>query len=167
MAKQLEIGRIGAPHGVRGEVHVIPLFEFPEKILKLKKILVSGDGWLDITSARFHKQFILMKFVGIDTIEQVERIKNKCIFALREQLGELPEGRYYIEDIIGISVFDLSGNLLGKLAEVITTGSNDVYVVKKAGEKDLLLPALKSVIKVYDLANEKIIVEPPIWEEEK
>lgn len=167
MAKQLEIGRIGAPHGVRGEIRVIPLFEFPEKILKLKKILVSGDGWLDITSARFHKQFILMKFVGIDTIEQVERIKNKCIFALREQLGELPEGRYYIEDIIGISVFDLSGNLLGKLAEVITTGSNDVYVVKKAGEKDLLLPALKSVIKVYDLANEKIIVEPPIWEEEK
>lgn len=167
MSKQIEIAKIGAPHGVRGEVRVVPLFDLPEKLLKLKKVFIDGVGWFDVEGARFHKQFILFKFVGIDDIDKVERIKNKVAFALREHLGDLPEGRYYIEDIIGLNVFDLKDRLLGEIVEVITTGSNDVYVVRKTGEKDLLLPALKSVVKEYDLVNAKIIVDPPIWEDDK
>ncbi len=165
--KPVEVGKIVAPHGVRGEVRVVQLSEFPDKVAALKEVEVAGQGRLEVTAARFHKQFILMKFAGVDSIEQAEQLKNKSLFVSREELGPLPEGRYYIEDMLGMLVVDTAGEELGHLFEVLPTGSNDVYVVKKTGAKDILLPAIKQVVKDIDIKNKKMLVDPPVWEDDK
>jgi 16S rRNA processing protein RimM len=163
-AQKVEVGKIVAPHGVRGEVRVMRLSEFNEQLDGATALYVDGRGWLSVESRRFHKQFILLKFASVNDLDEAGLLKGRLLFLTRGQIGDLPEGRYYIEDLIGLEVFDLSGALLGQLAEVLPTGGNDVYVVKKAGQKDLLLPAIKSVVKETDLSGHKMIVDPPSWE---
>jgi 16S rRNA processing protein RimM len=163
----VEVGKIVAPHGVRGEVRVVRLSEFDQAVDNAKEFYVEGKGWWAVEGMRFHKQFILLKLIGVNDIDAAIVLKNKLLFLSREAIGDLPEGRYYIEDLLGITVFDLKGNLLGALSEVLQTGSNDVYVIKKTGVKDLLLPALKTVIKETDIVGRKMLVDPPLWENER
>jgi 16S rRNA processing protein RimM len=163
-ARKVEVGKIIAPHGVRGEVRVVRLSEFIEQMTAATCFYVEGLGWLPVEGRRFHKQFILIKFAAVDDIEAAKTLKNRLIFLSREQIGDLPEGRYYIEDLIDIAVFDLAGAPLGRLAEVLPTGGNDVYVVREEGRKDLLLPALKTVIREIDLGGRRMAVNPPVWE---
>ncbi len=165
--KQVEIGKIVAPHGVRGEMRVVQLIEFPERVMALKEIEVEGAGLFKVISARFHKQFILMKFSGIYSIEQAEKLKNRRVFTSRSALGPLPEGRYYIEDMLGMAVVDVSGRELGQLAEVLPSGGNDVYVVRQKDRADMLLPAIKEVIRDIDIAKRIMTVEPQVWEDDK
>jgi 16S rRNA processing protein RimM len=160
----VEIGLITAPHGIKGEARVRQLSEFAGQAAKAARFYVEEQGWLAVDGLRFHKQFMLIKFAGIDSVEAVEKLRNRRIFLTREQIGELPEGRYYIEDLIGLAVLDLSGRTLGTLKEVLHTGSNDVYVVKTADGKDILLPALKTVIKKTDVGGGVMLVDPPVWE---
>jgi 16S rRNA processing protein RimM len=162
----VEVGRIAAPHGVRGEVRVIRLSEFAEQVDGASSFYVEGRGWLPVETRRFHKQFILVKFAGVNDLDAAGELRGRLIFLARGQIGDLPEGRYYIEDLIGLEVFDLSGAPLGRLAEVLPTGGNDVYVVKKEGKKDLLLPALKTVVRETDLPGRRMIVDPPLWEQD-
>lgn len=163
--KLVEIGKIVAPHGVRGEVRVVPLSEFDEAVETAGGFYVQGKDWLEIEGLRYHRNFILIKFAGINDMDAANLLRNKDISLTREQIGELPEGRYYIEDLLGLEVFDTKGVLLGKLAEVIVTGSNDVYVIRKEGAKDILLPVLKHIVLETDIEAKKMIVDPPVWEE--
>ena len=158
------IGKILAPHGVRGEVRIKPLTEIPERFLELKESEIEGYAKLKIEQARFHKHFVLIKLVGIDDMNQADRLRNFNIVLSKEDLGELPDDRYYAFQIIGLAVYDLQDNLLGKITEILQTGSNDVYVVKDANGKELLVPALKKVVKEINLAEGKILVSPLDWE---
>ena len=162
--KYVEIGKIVAPHGVRGEVRVISLSEFSEQVEQADSFYLDKKSLLAVEGFRYHKNVMLIKFAGIESIDAADTLRNKIIYLTRAQIGELPEGRYYIEDLLGLEVFHADGRLLGQLAEVITTGSNDVYVIKKEGQKEILLPALKSVIKSTDIAVGKMVVLPPAWE---
>ena len=161
----VQTGKIVAPHGVRGEVRVVSMSEFDKETLEAKELYIKGLGSMAVEHARFHKQFMLIKFKGIDDMDKAGTLRNKDICLTREQIGELPEGRYYIEDLIGLKVYDTKGAFMGEIAEVLVPGANDVYVVRKEGEKDILLPVVEHVIISTDVKNGKIIADPPVWED--
>ncbi|MCX7781321.1 MAG: ribosome maturation factor RimM [Negativicutes bacterium] len=153
------IGKIVAPHGVRGDVRVVPLSDFPERFQALKKVYFDDGLMLDVEGVKFHKQFVLLKFRGYDSMNDAEKLRNRLIKVPREDLVKLPEGHYFHFDIIGLEVYTTAGEFLGKVTDILVTGSNDVYVAEKDGAKPVLIPALKKVVKTIDLAAGRMTVE--------
>lgn len=159
----INIGKVVGSQGKQGEVRVLPLTDFPERFLSMKKVRLFGGGAhreLEVEEARHFKQFIVMKFKGIDDLNDAFSLKENFIQVIRSELVPLPADNYYIFDIIGLAVFTESGLLLGKISEVLKTGANDVYVIE-TGEKPILLPALKKVVKEIDIKAGRMIVELP------
>lgn len=152
------IGKIVAPHGVRGDVRVIPLTDFPERFYKLKTVLLEDGKTLTVKEARAYKQQFLLKFAGLDDRTAIEPLKGKLLKVTKDDLVKLPEGHYYIFDIIGLRVYDEEGADLGVIADVLTTGSNDVYVAEQEGKKPLLIPAIKDVVKAIDVSGGRMTV---------
>lgn len=156
----ITIGKIVAPHGVRGDVRVIPLTDFPERFSQLQQVHLSSGKILSVEAVRYHKKFVLIKIKGLDSINEVEQLRGQLIQVTREELFPLPEGHYYIFDIVGLTVYNTSQEKLGVITDVLQTGSNDVYVVDSPGKTPLLIPALKEVVQKIDLAAGRIIVKP-------
>ncbi|MDR1702226.1 MAG: ribosome maturation factor RimM [Sporomusaceae bacterium] len=152
------VGKIIAPHGVRGDVRIIPLTDFPERFASLKEVYLDDAQVAVIEQVRPHQNFFLVKFKGVETMDAAETLRGKLLKVRREDLVPLPEGHYYIFDIIGLKVFTETDELLGEITDVLETGSNDVYVVEQQGKPQLLLPALKEVVKKIDLENKRVIV---------
>ena len=151
----IEIGKIVNTHGIRGEVKVIPWCDDPFMFCDLSYFYADGEKY-NITRARVHKNFVIIKFDGINSIDGAETLRDKIITVERDVLGELDEGVYYIRDLLGISVFTDCGQELGLIKDVIKTGSNDVYVVG-----DILIPALKDVILKVDIEGARMTVRLP------
>lgn len=158
----ITIGVIVAPHGVRGDLRIMPQTDFPDRFLTMDACYIDGKEY-HITSARYRKQFILATFKEVPDRNAAELMARKEIQVPRDQLVELPEGRYYIFDIIGLTVEDTKGHVLGTVSDVLQPGANDVYVVKQEGQPDLLLPVLEHVILDIDVEGGKIIADPPEW----
>lgn len=161
MEDLLQVGVITSTHGVRGEVKVFPTTDDPARFKKLKKVFLdSGKEQLelDIASVKFFKNLVIVKFKGIDNINDVEKYKKAGLFVTRENAVKLKKNEYFIVDLIGLKVVSEEGEELGTLADVLTTGANDVYVVKKEGVSDLLLPAIKDCIKNVDMENQVMTV---------
>ena len=159
------IGQIVAPHGVRGDVRIYPDTDFPKRFLKMKYGYINGKKY-EVESARLHKRVVLMKFVGVDDRNAAELLVKKDLQVPREDLVPLKKGQHYIYDILDSAVSDLQGHELGKLTDVLRTGSNDVYVVTADDGKETLLAAIPDVIKSIDESAKKIVVDPPEWVDE-
>lgn len=159
------IGQIVAPHGVRGDVRIYPETDFPKRFLKMKYGYIDGKKY-EVESARLHKRVVLMKFVGVDDRNAAELLVKKDLQVPREDLVPLQKGQHYIYDILGSAVYDLQDHELGKLTDVLRTGSNDVYVVTADDGKETLLAAIPDVIKSIDESAKKIVVDPPEWVDE-
>ena len=155
--KKVVIGKISAPHGVRGEVRIVPLTDFPERFENLKTVFLEDDSKMELESVKFSNKFIIAKFKNINSRNDIEIFNGKLLMLNRSDIPSLPEGEYYNFDIIGLEVIDDKGSKLGKITEVLKTGSNDVYVVE--GKKQLLVPALKKVVKEINLADGFMKVE--------
>ena len=159
------IGQIVAPHGVRGDVRIYPDTDFPKRFLKMKYGYINGKKY-EVESARLHKRVVLMKFVGVDDRNAAELLVKKDLQVPREDLVPLKKGQHYIYDILGSAVYDLQEHELGKLTDVLRTGSNDVYVVTADDGRETLLAAIPDVIKSIDEGEKKIVVDPPKWVDE-
>lgn len=155
------IGKIVAPHGVRGDVRVIPLTDFPDRFLNMKAVLVGEDRLLSIENAKFHKQFLLLKFRDLNERNAVEVLKGHFLYVPRKDVMPLADDEFYVFDIIGMNVYTPDGDLLGTVSEVIETGSNDVYVVESPNARPLLVPALKKIVTGMDVANRRMVIQPP------
>lgn len=155
--KKVVIGKISAPHGVRGEVRIVPLTDFPERFENLKTVFLEDDSKMELESVKFSNKFIIVKFKNINSRNDIEIFNGKLLMLNRSDIPSLPEGEYYNFDIIGLEVIDDKGSKLGKITEVLKTGSNDVYVVE--GKKQLLVPALKKVVKEINLVDGFMKVE--------
>lgn len=153
-------GKIVNTHGVAGDVKMLYYTDGPAFFDNVKTLFLPDNKPLTLISARVHKGSIIMKFKEIDTMEKAEQLKGKEIFVKREEAEPLPEGRYYIADILGINVFKDDGEELGKVTDVFKTGSNDVYTVKNSSGKEYLIPVIESVIMDIDIENKKIIIKP-------
>ena len=153
------VGEIVNTHGVRGELKVVPLLDYSEDLLDYKHFFIDGKSYESV-SVRFHKDFALIKLEGIDDMNLAEKFKGKFLELPREELKPLPDGRYYICDLIGLKFIDKILGELGNITEVIETVSNDVYVVEFKG-KELCIPVLEDVVHNVDLDSGIVQVTLP------
>lgn len=166
MDKEIVIGKIVAPHGVRGDIRIMPLTDRPEQFLNLSYLLLEDGRQLTVKAARFHKRMVLVSTKEITTMNDAELLRDKKILIRAEDLPPLEEGRFYVADLIGLPVFDEEGKQLGTFKDSITTGSNDVYIVAVPGGKDLLIPGLKIYVREINLQEKRIVVKLPEWTDE-
>lgn len=152
----IKVGKIVGTHGYKGTVRVEPLTDFPERFKDLQKIKISQGkitAELPIETCSWHQGRLLMKFKGIDTMEEANKYRNAFLTVSDDELYPLPEGTYYHFQLIGMRVDDVEKGYLGQLNDILETGANDVYVVKSEVYGEILIPAIKEVIREVDLAN--------------
>ena len=160
MTKYLEIGQIVNTFGIKGMVKVMPFTENIERFSKMKTVYVKNkkeNKKYEIEEVKYNKDMVLIKFKGVDKVEDAELLRNSYLKVNRQDEPELEEGTYYIVDLIGLDVYSDEGKLLGKLDDVFNSGSCDIYVVKDELGKQLLLPAISDVIKEINLNERKIV----------
>ena len=159
--KYLETGKIVGTHGIRGMVRVQAWSDSGEFLTNFNRFFLTPDGDNELKSVKIqpHGGVVLVAFKGINTVEQAESLRGKTIYISRDDIT-LPEGRYFIDDLIGCEVFDAdSGEKYGEISEVSQTGANDVWHIK-SGEKEYLLPAIDEVIVTVDPQNERLEIRP-------
>ena len=160
MNSYLELGQIVNVKGLKGEVKVNPFTENIDRFEELKTVLIkfkNENKEFEIEKVGYHKNQVILKFKGINTIEEAEKLRNSYILINRNDLEPLEEGVYYITDLLGLEVYTEDGTLLGKVDDIYNTGSNDIYVVKDDLGKQKLLPGIPEVLKNVDLEHGKII----------
>lgn len=161
MKDYLELGQIVNVKGLKGEVKVNSFTENPNRFETLEEVFIKTKKDMQkykIEKVSYAKNQVVLKFETIDTVEQAEALRNSYILVNKKDLEELPEGVYYIADLIGLEVYSEDGEYLGIVDDIFQTGSNDVYVVKNDLGQERLLPGIKEVIKEIDLPQSKIIV---------
>lgn len=157
----IAVARISTPHGVRGEVKLTPLTDFPRRFEQTESLLLADGTCLHLESARMHKDGILVKFRGMDTPEVWAALRHQELYVTEDALMPLAPGQYYIHQIVGLVVLDETGAGQGIVTDVLQTGSNDVYVVKTQDGGELLLPAIDSVVRRIDMDQRRMIVTIP------
>lgn len=162
MESLLEVGQIVNTYGIKGFVKVVPLVDNNNQFKSFKTLYIQDKkgitSELNIEEVKFSKNLVLLKFKGIETIEQAEELRNYYLQAKRSDI-KLEKGAYFIVDLIGLDVYTEEGALLGKLKEVLQPGANDVYVVENEAKKQILLPVIPDVVKNIDIEGKKIIVK--------
>ena len=156
MEDLLQVGIITSTHGVRGEIKVYPTTDDPRRFRRLKEVVLDTGKEkmnLEIEGVKFFKQFVILKFKGLDTINDIEKYRQKSLYVTRKNAVRLQRDEYFIADLIGLKVQDEDGKELGTVKDVIETGANDVYEVEMADGKSLLLPAIKQCILNVDVDN--------------
>lgn len=155
MTDYFQVGAITSTHGVRGEVKVFPMTDEVSRFKKLKDVIVQrkngAEETLTVESARFFKNMVILKFKGIDSINDVESYKGSALLVSRENAVALKENEYFIADLIGLAVYE-NEEKLGELMDVLSTGANDVYEVTEESGETLLIPAIRDCIKSVDIA---------------
>lgn len=163
MQERLKIGQIVNTVGLKGFVRVVPYTDDNKRFELLESVyLVDKKHYkkYDIEDVKYQKNLVLLKFKNINDINSAEELKNLYIEIDRKDAVKLPENTYFIVDLIGLDVVNIDNNaLLGKIEDVFSTKSNDVYVVKNDEGKQILIPAIKSVVKNVDLENKKVTVK--------
>ncbi len=154
----MTVGRIVAPHGIRGELKVLPLTDFPERFDAGSRLWLNGQQWV-VQRGRWTGRIVILKLRGLETRNEAETLRGaELTVPEAAELNE--EGVYYLHDIIGLPVFDAAGEQIGKLEDVFNSGATDIYVVR--GDKgELLLPALDDVVTEVDIAGGRIVVAVP------
>lgn len=156
MEDLLQVGIITSTHGVRGEVKVYPTTDDPRRFGRLKEVVLDTGREklnLEIEGVKFFKQFVILKFKGLDNINDIEKYRQKSLYVTRKNAVRLQRDEYFIADLIGLKVQDEDGTELGTVKDVIETGANDVYEVEMADGRSLLLPAIKQCILNVDVEN--------------
>jgi 16S rRNA processing protein RimM len=161
MEDLLKVGVITTTHGVRGEVKVYPTTNSAERFLELSYVLLDTGRdlkRLEIQNVKFYKNQAILKFKGIDNINDIEMYKGRELWINREDGQELDEDEYYIADLLGLTVLLEDGTEYGTLKDVLETGANDVYVVETKDGSEVLLPAIADCILDVDLDEETMTV---------
>ncbi|ERK60202.1 16S rRNA processing protein RimM [Gemella bergeri ATCC 700627] len=161
---RLKVGKIVNTHSLKGEVKVISSTDFEKRrFSKGSELLITQGNRVIrevlVENYRNHKNSLLVKFEGIDTIEEAEKLKNMQIKIDSENIDELKENEFYFYEIIGCEVYDEQGEKLGEISEILTPGANDVWIVKAENGKEFLIPYIEDVVKNIDVINKKIEIE--------
>lgn len=161
LKKFLETGKIVGTHGVKGMVRVQPWSDSGDFLTQFKYFYLdsNGENRLKAETVRPHGNVVLISFKGVDSIESAESLRGKVLYLDRKDV-KLPDGRYFIDDLVGCTVTDAdSGEILGTLTDVSQTGANDVWHIKNNG-KEYLVPAIDEVIVSVDTANSAVVIRP-------
>jgi len=158
--RYLAIARILTNYGLHGEVRAEILTDFPQRFAGLQTVYLGEEGQpCPLESSRLQRGQVILKLQGIDTPEQAAKLRGQLVLVPVEEAMALPEGQYYLYQIIGLAVETTAGEPLGHVTDVLFTGANDVYVVR--GERgELLVPAIEEVVKQVDLEHGRLVIEP-------
>ena len=160
MEQYLKVGVISSTHGIRGEVKVFPTTDSPERFETIKNVILETGKQqipLEIAGIKYFKQFVIVKFKGIDNINDIEKYRGMELYVSREDAVELEDDEFYIADLIGMKVVTEDGDL-GVLKDIMETGANDVYIIDTEKYGELLLPAIHDCILDVDVENNVMIV---------
>ena len=161
MEDLLRVGVIANTHGVHGEVKVYPTTDDMNRFKKLKEVILDTgkeQRVLEISGVKFFKNMAILKFKGIDSINDIEKYKGKDLLITREQAVPLKKDEYFICDLIGCTVVTEDGDTVGELTEVLQTAANDVFIVQGADKKEILIPHIGDCVKEVSLEEKKVIV---------
>lgn len=161
MEQLLQVGVISSTHGVRGEVKVFPTTDDMKRFKKLKQVILDTGREhrvLEIESVKFFKQFAILKFKGIDNINDIEKYKGRSLLVDREHAVKLRKDEYFIADMIGMTVCTEDGEEFGRLKDVLETGANDVYIIDSINHGEVLVPAIKQCILNVDIEQGKMVI---------
>jgi 16S rRNA processing protein RimM len=155
----LAVGKLHRPHGIHGEIIMEILTDFPERLKTGITLYVGKEHQpLRLRSRRWHNQNLLVTFEGYSDPETVSILVNQLVQVRAADSPPLPEGEYYHHQLLGLQVVDENGIQLGRLKQILETGANDVYIVQTEQGKEILLPAIDSVLRAIDLAQGQIVV---------
>ena len=161
MEEFLQVGVISSTHGVRGEVKVFPTTDDAKRFKKLKNVFLDTGRErleLEVEAVKFFKQLVIVKFKGIDNINDIEKYKGKSLFVNRANAVRLRKDEYFIADMIGMQVYTEDGAEFGILKDVMETGANDVYVIASNNYGEVLVPAIKQCILDVDVEQRKMTI---------
>lgn len=164
----LVVGYLRRPHGVHGEMVMEVHTDFPERLKHGTQVYVSDEHRrMIISDIRFHKNGLIIKFKELSSPEEASLYRNQSVYVLTADRPKLPEGEYYHHELIGFSVVDEHGKFIGFLSEILQTGANDVYVVKQAEGKEILIPVISSIILAveFDLRQIRVRLIPGLLDE--
>lgn len=162
MKQYLETAKIVATHGVRGEVRCQYFCDSAEFLCEFDELYLDkkGEKPVEIMRAYPHKNVVIMKIDGIDTVEDAQKLIGKTLYMNRDDV-ELDEDVYFIQDIIGLVVKDIdSGEVYGKISEVYQNGATDVYSIKKENGTELMFPCIDEVVKKIDIEAGEMLIKP-------
>lgn len=157
----LEAGKIVGTHGLKGELRVAPWCDSADFLAQLKTLYWDkGEQKLEVVSARVHKTLLLVTLKGIDSVEQADALRGKIIYLNRSDV-KLEQGRYFMQDLIGMDVYDADSFIYyGELTEIMHTGANDVYQITSESKKNYLIPAIPDVITDINITDGKMLIRP-------
>ena len=162
MEELYQVGSITQTHGIRGEVKVFPLTDDISRFKNMKNLLLDGgkDGYinLEVENVRPQKNLVILKFKGIDNINDIEKYKGKGLYVTKGNRVPLKEDEYFIADLIGCEVYldTDSDNKFGVISDVLETGANDVYEIEMEKGGTVLVPAIKDCVLKVDVANGRV-----------
>jgi 16S rRNA processing protein RimM len=161
MADYYNVGKVTSAHGIKGEVKVYPLTNVPERFYDLEYVWIFDDQQrpykYDIEYVKIISKRVCVKLKGIDTRDDAEKLKGAFLKVNSQNALKLEENEYFIKDLLGMKVYTEEGSFLGTLVEVLKTGANDVYVIKTE-KREILIPAIKEVVKKVDVDNKVMVV---------
>ena len=162
MENLLQVGAILDTHGLRGEVKVFPTTDDPSRYDDLKEVeLLTKEGnylHLEVERVRYFKNLVIVKFKKYDNINEIEQYKKCNLYVTRENAVELEADEYFVADLIGLTAKSDEGEVLGTLSDVLTTGANDVYVIKSADGEELLVPAIHDCVQEVNVEDGYVVL---------
>ena len=160
-------GKLLKPHGLKGELWLKIITGFPEVFFSEPHVFVGSDfRQIEIHTVRQAGKKLIITFTGFDDVNDVRPLVNLDVFFSISQMPQLPEGEYYLHQLIGLAVVNLVGEKIGKISEVLQTGANDIYVIaiEEGGRvKEILLPAIEAVVKEVDIGAGRVVVDADGW----
>ena len=161
MEQFLRVGVISSTHGIRGEVKVFPTTDDVKRFKKLKNVILDTGREhlnLEVEGVKFFKQFVILKFKGIDNINDIEKYKGKDLLVDRANAVKLRKDEYFVVDLIGLEVFTDDGEKFGTMKDVLETGANDVYIIDSLNHGEVLIPAIKECILDVNVKEGRMMV---------
>lgn len=157
----LQVGVITSTHGIRGEVKVFPTTDDAARFQSLKNVVLDTGREklpLEIEGVKYFKQFVILKFKGIDNINDVEKYRKMPLLVSREDAVALEEDEYFMADMLGMKVYTEEGSPFGVLKDIMETGANDVYVIDTTEHGEVLIPAIKDCILDVNIEEKKMTI---------
>lgn len=159
MDNLLNVGFINNVRGLKGEIKVIHYCDEKEQFLDIQNITIENKDY-EIEYVKFHKEQVILKLKGINTIEEAQLLKSKDIYAPRDELPELSEGQYYIADLIGFEAITDKNEAIGRVTDVIVSTASDLFQIEKADGKTVLVPNIPEFVTEISLSDKKIVITP-------
>ena len=161
---RVEVGIIINTFGVKGEVKVMPLTDEPADFSDFTRLFLGRPGEevteYPVRKVRPHKKWVILRLEGVDSRDEAAKLKDLNIYVLRDDLAVLPNGTYLETDLEGMEVYNTNGDFIGVISGILKTAANDVYQIRGEGGRELLVPAIKDVIKEVDVESNKMVIEP-------